>query len=353
MKLRRLLVTIHLWVGMAAAPFLFILGATGALLVFEDQIDDAANARIVLVTPSGPALPLDELERRVVAAHPGTRVIAGALPGDAVHAAAFVLAGDPPGADVQQVFVDPYTGRQTGTAADLRQPMGPVHQLHTRLLAGHAGNLVVGWAAVLLLFLSVSGLILWWPGKIIRVTWEGTLRRISFDLHNALGAYAWVFLALFAFSGIVIHWNEWASGPGPRGVMTGEVSDCAGGTPKPFSEVVRIAAAAMPGATVTFSQPMRPGSGQVLVHLRYPEDHTPAGRTMVTVGECSGRVLSAVSTRDMPARYRFARMTNRSIHTGDIFGWPTRILAALMSLTLPLMAVTGPLIWWTRRRARA
>jgi len=43
-------------------------------------------------------------------------------------------------------------------------------------------------------------------------------------------------------------------------------------------------------------------------------------------------------------------MWNRELHTGDIFNLPTRILAAFFSLMLPVLAITGPLIWWTRRR---
>ena len=44
-------------------------------------------------------------------------------------------------------------------------------------------------------------------------------------------------------------------------------------------------------------------------------------------------------------------MWNRELHTGDIFNLPTRILAAFFSLMLPILAITGPLIWWNRRRA--
>jgi uncharacterized iron-regulated membrane protein len=41
---------------------------------------------------------------------------------------------------------------------------------------------------------------------------------------------------------------------------------------------------------------------------------------------------------------------NRELHTGDIGGWPARIIAAIFSLSLPLLAVTGPLLWWQRRQ---
>jgi uncharacterized iron-regulated membrane protein len=41
---------------------------------------------------------------------------------------------------------------------------------------------------------------------------------------------------------------------------------------------------------------------------------------------------------------------NREIHTGDIGGLGTRILVCAVSLTLSVMAITGPFIWWNRRR---
>ncbi|HKF56710.1 MAG TPA: PepSY-associated TM helix domain-containing protein [Blastocatellia bacterium] len=46
-------------------------------------------------------------------------------------------------------------------------------------------------------------------------------------------------------------------------------------------------------------------------------------------------------------------MWNREIHTGDILGWPTQILAFFVSLMLPMLSITGPLVWWTRRRKKS
>jgi uncharacterized iron-regulated membrane protein len=48
--------------------------------------------------------------------------------------------------------------------------------------------------------------------------------------------------------------------------------------------------------------------------------------------------------------FRLVKLWNRELHAGDIGGLPTRILASLISLSLPVMTITGPLIWWNRRR---
>jgi uncharacterized iron-regulated membrane protein len=44
-----------------------------------------------------------------------------------------------------------------------------------------------------LLFLAITGLILWWPRKVFTVRWSGRGTRLNFDLHNALGIYMSIF----------------------------------------------------------------------------------------------------------------------------------------------------------------
>jgi len=45
--------------------------------------------------------------------------------------------------------------------------------------------------------------------------------------------------------------------------------------------------------------------------------------------------------------YRLIRF-NRSIHTGDIWGLPSHIVASLTSLLLVAMVFTGLVIWWRK-----
>ena len=59
--LRAALLKIHLWVGMAAALFLFALGLSGALLTFEDIIDPALNASAWYVKPQSTPLKLKQI----------------------------------------------------------------------------------------------------------------------------------------------------------------------------------------------------------------------------------------------------------------------------------------------------
>ena len=74
---------------------------------------------------------------------------------------------------------------------------------------------------------------------------------------------------------------------------------------------------------------------------------------MALIDPCTGVAAFTINTRRAPLAYLIPREWNREIHTGDIFGWPTRVLALLFSLALPALAITGPVVWLGRRRRRA
>jgi uncharacterized iron-regulated membrane protein len=350
---RKLLLTVHLVAGLLAAPVLTVLGLSGAVLVFEGPLDLALNAGLLRAEGRGPALSLSEVDRRLERAHPGYRAVAVEQPGDGLAWAVTLSASD--GSPDLRLFVDPHDGRELGSAAQQRGLLGSVHQFHTRLLAGEAGKAVVGWTGVLLVVLALSGLALWWPGKILRVQWAGSRRRVVFQLHSALGGICWLSLLLFGLSGVVIYWDEpllalaaRVTGAPPPAPFPARAPGCDGAAPLPLDRIVSAAAAAVPGARVTTAFLSQRGAPARVV-MKFPEDHTPAGRTNVFLAGCSGEVVEARSSRAASLAYRAIKMWNREIHTGDLWGWPTRLLAFAASLTLPAMAVTGPAIWWSRR----
>ena len=356
MRARQLLTRLHLIVGCVAAPFLIVLGVTGAALVFEPQLVDLLDPALMRVAPREHPLTIAQLTARVAPSVPGGALIDVGLPADASHSALLVFALPQPKSDPVALFVDPYDGRVLGNANRASTLVSSVHQFHTHLLAGKKGQAVVISAGLALLFLSITGLILWWPGKIFRVRWTARGRRVVLDLHNALGAYSWIFLLTFSLTAIVIHWD------GPAARMFGSLTGTGAGRPMPppradcavppvgADSILAVAARAEPGARATGVSLPTSDNTRSRVNMKYPGDGTPAGRTIVVVDGCTGAVAYQQSTRSAPLGYKMARMWNREIHTGDILGWPTRLLACIFSLSLPLMAITGPLIWWSRRR---
>ena len=247
-----------------------------------------------------------------------------------------------------------------GRDEDTRTPLRWAHDLHTRLMTKGWGKTVVAWTSVALVFLSLTGLWLWWPGKIVRVRRGVSGRRMVFELHNAIGGFTWIFMLIFGVTGMVVHWDKQAGDlltaltGQPRAPTPPKPDSTCAGQPMASLDLLRANInAAAPGAYATSIQSGPKSTDPVMARMKYPEDKTPAGRTLVIAQRCTGKVLWVLDARKAPYAYRVVRVWNRSIHTGDVYGWPTRILAALMALLLPVMTLTGPLIWWMRRTLRA
>ena len=357
MFFRRVLLFCHLWAGLIASVFLLLLGATGSFMVYERQADHILNRRLIAVESAGQPLPLGELFARLEKAHPGFKVTEMAFSQQPDSAYEVFL---DPGNDAEGLVetVDQYRGKELGDARTANRFVNSVHQFHTHLLMDKhrdAAKLIVGMASVFLLFLSCSGIILWWRRKLFRINWSGSGKRINFDLHNVLGVVCSLFLFCFALTGIALTWDGavnkiisrvMPSSDMPRRPRLPEHAD--GAAALGPDALFAAAQAALPGAEID-SLSMHPGA-PVDVRMKFPEDRTPIGRSRLWLDPYTGKPLSVWSTRTAPVGFKLSRMWIREIHTGDIFGWPTQLLACLASLALPILTITGTLIWWNRSR---
>ena len=67
MRLRRVLLTVHRWLGLTAGLVLLVSGTTGALLVVLKPIDRWANAALFRVPPAATAAPIASMLDRLQA----------------------------------------------------------------------------------------------------------------------------------------------------------------------------------------------------------------------------------------------------------------------------------------------
>jgi uncharacterized iron-regulated membrane protein len=379
MDVRKMILILHRWVGLVAALVLLAVAVSAALLIFERPIDRLLNGSLVKVAPAGTPLSLNDITRRLGQAYPQYHVVFWNLPQQPGDAAAVALELNPgakppaPSAAELELAVNPYTGEIVGDLQKENRLMANVHQFHTRFLAGDAGRTIVGWSAVCLLVLNLTGIILWWRRKVVRFQWKLTGASFHFHLHQAVGIYAWVFLMVLSLTGIALHWErqagrlaDWLTSSPPPSKMLPADPVREGANPLDFDQLVSIAEKNAPGAKVTVIQmppglqpsasPERAGVARsgvqrpVRIIMKYPEDHTPAGRTQVFLDAYSGKVRQLTDARSASLGFKLMRLWNRQYHTGDIFGWPTQMLALVFSLALVVMAITGPLLWYKRKR---
>ena len=349
---RRSLLRLHQWVGLAAGLFLVVIAVSGSALVFENEIDRALNASTSFVTPGSQPLPIETLIARVQAAYPKDQVT-GVRIADQPDQAYEVSVRSRGGATV-----NPYTGEVLGLRDHEASFARWLHLLHTRLAAGKFGEAMVGWFSVAMLGLAMTGLVLWWPRRILTLGAASSWKRTNFDLHNVLGFYSSLVMLVITLSGVLIAFENTTDplvrrlNPKMPEAPAPQSAPVAGGRRISIDEAIAAAERALPGAFASsIGLPAGP-KGVFRILKKFPEDRTPAGRSRVYVDQFSGKVLLVENTRTAPPGTRILNL-KRSAHTGDIFGAPTQALYFLVSLGIALQAITGALIWWNARGKRS
>jgi uncharacterized iron-regulated membrane protein len=346
--MRRALLNIHLYIGLAAGIFLAILSLTGAVLAFENELNQSLNPWLLKVRPETSTLPWETIRRTVEDQQPEWRVQRIYLPPNADDST-YVRLVSRAGPKTAAIYVNQYTGRILGWKQKANQLLWTIHEVHINLAAGRAGSRLVTWSSAGLLCLSLSGLYLWWPRKILRFAWRKPAPRVNYDLHRSLGFWSSGAMFVFAVTGLNLHIQ---TGGTLFDMMDAKASPVdLPGHGVTADQMLQTAREAVPGALamrISFWDDKRP----VLVQMRFPEDHTPAGRTSVTLDPHTGAVLKVVSSRTAPLIYTALVQWNRELHTGTMFGWPSRILASVLSFLLSVLAITGTTIYLNRTLAR-
>jgi uncharacterized iron-regulated membrane protein len=353
MTARTVVLKIHLWLGAGAAIFLVILGLTGSVTAFENDIEHWLHPGLYYVQVRPQVLPEAELIQTVQQRFAPARVAI-------VH-----IFRQPDLAHVMQlndrstVLVSPYDGhilgRSTGPSTT-QKIIGYIHQLHTHLVpdprsaprAAKIGVVIVQIAGYVLCLLVLLGLILWWRTKRAAIKWKGPWFRISFDAHHVVGIYSALFLFIAALTGVLVERSDLivrlTHSPEPLRFPQVQSNLAGGATPISVDHAEQIALAVIPGTTVTDVQlPLNP-KGVFMVILRVLEETSEAAHSYIFIDQYSGKVLHAVNFLTESPGYRVIRF-NRSIHTGDVWGTPGHILVSLSSLMLVVMVVTGLVIW--------
>ena len=183
----------HFFAGLVVAPFLLILSATGAIYLFNDEIDDLIYPRLRIVTPSPRVVPASAMIDAALRSHPGSASRID-LPGSPDRAA--VVFVTPAAGEPLRVHVDPGSGRVLGALVASRTLTGWADTMHGSLTIGTVGDRIVELAACWTLVLIATGLILWWPrgrwraGGVLWPRLAGRGRPLWRGLHAPVGLWA-------------------------------------------------------------------------------------------------------------------------------------------------------------------
>ena len=346
--MRRIVLKLHLVAALAAGAFLAVLGGTGAIMAFEPELDHLLHRPLWHVTPQPAVLTLAELGDAASKTQDGQRPTGFLLSTEPDLAYQVLFRG-------RSVFIDQYRGTVLGVRTSGPDFLSRVHQLHLRLLIQNesdSGKTIVKWASVAMTLLLASGLYLWWPIRRVTIRSARGTRRWWFDLHNAVGIWSFVFIAIATVTGLAIGFDEqfvplsYAATRSTPAVMYARpprFTVVPSGPPIGPDRAVAIARAALPGAS-PISLQIPPPTGAYAISARYPEDRTPGGRSRVYIDQYSGAVLIAEGSRTAPAGSRLITL-NRALHTGDVFGMASKIVMSIASLAVVMQLLSGVAMW--------
>jgi uncharacterized iron-regulated membrane protein len=379
-KRRQAWLHVHLWLGLIAGFFLALIGVTGSILVFHEEIDKVLNAKLFVVeAPSqGEAAfrPFAEIQAAAAAVMPSEAEPGFiAYPSDARSSYVFgyfVPALVARQADEWQVYVDPYSAQVLGKkpikkAGDLfpGSLIPFVWRLHFALLAGDTGSVIVGILGVLLMFSVLTGLILWWPltghwRRVLTIKPRAGAERFNHDLHQVAGFYTFPVLFVVVLSGVYMNLPEQFMAlvkqfsPSAQSFMDMPRSAHAREqTPIGLAAALTVARSRYPEGRLEGLYPADGENGVYRISIREVPglSHFWSGRQII-VDQYSGAVLQV---RDPGTRSTAAQTFidwQWPLHSGKAFGWTGRILVFITGLLCPVLFVTGVIRWLQKRRAR-
>jgi len=384
--LRKLLVSLHRWIGLATAVFLFIAGLTGALIGWNHELDSWLNPQLFSVSAAG-RTPLTALEiaQRVEREDPRLQVTWLPLAVEDGNAIDIRVAARPgvPGLtpDFDQVMLDPYTGarlgqRMWGEFSLTRETIIPfIYKLHYTLQLPATGGVDIGtllmgiigiaWAldCCISLWISFPSFASW--RKSFAFRWAQGGPKLVFDLHRSGGVWLWGLLLIMAVTSVSMNLPYQVARP-----LLGKFSELA---PDPFQlvaptpapgpllareEVVDIARRTArergwqaPAGGIFYSAV----NGIYGVGFYAPgNDHADGslGNIWAYFDAYSGELRGASVPGSGSAGDVFMQ-AQFPLHSGRILGMSGRILVSCLGVLIAVLSLTGVLIWARRRRARA
>ncbi len=315
--------SLHSWPALVAAVLVSFMALTGAFLSLEPALGHFS------APPSDAGINVATLAEEVAAHHQGLDHIERQASGRII---AYYQGAD---GSQQADVIDPLTGESLA-------PYKPsavftfMTELHRSLFFGQGGRAVSGLAALSILVLAASGIFL--LAKRLG-GWRQLLSpakgRFSQRWHVDLSRIAVVGLLITGLSGgymSLVSFGVISDGAG--GFAPFPTAD--GGTPAPIAELAALKA-------IPLDQ---------LRELVFPLDPTDVFTVTTAAGQgfvdqASGRMLDFTPNSLGQTIYQAVY----TLHTGAGLWW-LGLLLGLAALCVPVLAVTGYVMWWRRQRAK-
>jgi uncharacterized iron-regulated membrane protein len=394
--MRAVLVLLHRWFGLGVAVFLFISGATGAIISWDHELDAALNPTLFHAnsadagTVAGTPKPGLELANFVEAREPKLRVTYVMNESEPGHTSSMMIeprldpaTGKPYELSYNQIAVDPVTAeiqgkRMWGAISLSPENLLPfLYKLHYTMHLPEVGGIELGiwlmgiigvvWAldCFIALWLSFPNWKSW--RKSLAFRWKDGGHKLNFDLHRSGGVWVWGLLLVLAVTSISMNLNNQVMTPIIKMFSTVTPTAFDTRTPVAPDKVVEPKMSREQVTQLAIAEGKRRGfevpAGGVFyssIFGLYGVGFFEAGNDHGDVGlgnawlyfdaatgtPAGTRIPGTGSAGDLFIQAQFP------LHSGRILGLPGRIFISVMGALVAMLSLTGVVIWMRKRKAR-
>lgn len=384
--IRKLFNDIHLWVGLIAGIFVFVICLSGTIYVYNTEIREFASSHLHKVTPETTKINIEQLSE-IVKAESNAKITGFTIPSSQSRSYQINTRkeGDNSRGGVIY-YINPYNGQILGNSKEESKVatfMGSMFSLHRWLLLDKIetpiigelpnqklGSYISGTMTILFTIGLLTGIVIWFPRKIKRwrqgltIKFSSNWKRINHDIHNSLSLYAFVFLLLMGITGP--QWSfEWYR-TGLRkalGTYEAPAAPAQGGKSKDVNSKEKTENIAQAGITllpissyIAIVDSSFPYKGDIKITI--PADNediisiskyksgffTPAAANQIKLKIQDASIQETIVFKDKPFNERVSGSI-KALHVGDVYGQFSKLIYFLACLIATSLPVTGTLIW--------
>lgn len=353
--MKPLLIRLHKWAGLSLGLLILLQAVTGILITNRDAL-------MGLFAAAGPVVeapPLDRIMETMRQVRPDHRVERIITPPDGLPLIVRLVDRSK---RMDIAHVDPGTGDVMSVGPLWHYPLQLADRLHVSLLMGAAGHAVLLTEALVLLFMLVSGLILWWPpaGRYWRaLTIHRARGRMRFlrDLHVVPAALLAVPLIVMVTAASLVILEPVVE---PLVAMVAPVNPPlaidlkpapADAVPVSHAEAMAMLKARFPDGQLRQIRLFGPQYRLFGVVMQDSDAANPRAHHMAGVDRLTGEMIVYADANASPAGQQAIDWI-LPLHSGEVFGPARGLVVTLEGLGLAALVVTGFWMWLARRRAR-
>ncbi len=374
---KKILLNIHLWLGLASGIIVFIVAITGCIYVFSYDIKDLIykDRNEVLVPKNANRVPISQLIKTAENTFNNNYSFQNIVISDAPNHSVSISFTDVDDntfgyhnymSFYKTVYLNPYNGKIIYIENTKWEFFNVALAIHMNLFMGYnpVSHYIIAGATWIFVIMLISGLILWWPKKSQRkqsfwFRWKKTSkwRRKNYDLHRVFGFYVFLIALILALTGLM-----WAS----KSFNSSVKWVANGGKTMPYAAIskpIKPTNAEQPFDAILNTTKTKYPQFEYLLIRKHPKPSVPYIVRVYKKGEQNFKRTELYfdrQTAELLNTFKFSdknngekiQALNYDLHVGTIGGLPTQIVVFLVSLLIASLPVTGFIIWYGRKNKK-